>query len=73
VEGVGVEEVIDFVFVGGGGDVVAVFAVIEVCFFAVAEAWVREGVLVLRVMRMEGRLYMLSQLSGVGGTRGLSF
>ncbi len=55
VGGIEVDEAIDLVVVGGGGDVMTVLAVVEIGLLAETEAFVREEVLVLRVMRMLGR------------------
>lgn len=50
------DEAVDLVVVGGGSFIVGVFAVVEIGLLAVAEACVGRELLVLRVMRMWGRL-----------------
>lgn len=53
---VGVDEAVDLIGAGCGGDVVGMLAVIEICFFAVAKTLVIGGLLVFLVIFMLGRL-----------------
>lgn len=54
VPGVGVDEAVDLIVVGRGGNVVTVLAVVEVSLFAKPQAFVMKGVLVLRAIFMLG-------------------
>lgn len=56
VDRVGVDEVMEIVVVGRRRDIVGVFAVIEISLLPVAKTCMVVDVLVLRVMRVEGRL-----------------
>ena len=56
VDRVGVDEVMEIVVVGGRCDIVGVFAVIEISLLPVAKTCMVVDILVLRVMRVEGRL-----------------
>lgn len=55
VGGVEIDETVDLVVIWRGSDVVAMLPVVQIRLLAEAEACVKQGVLVLRVMRMLGR------------------
>lgn len=55
VGGVEIDETVNLVVVWRGSDVVPMLPVVQIRLLAEAEACVKQGVLVLRVMRMLGR------------------